>query len=332
MTGAVDLAAVARARTALRALVTAHPELTSPAAQDRAARWIADLEVNMSRKLSEDSDSVQLGIRLPRALLAALDVEVSRLASQVPAELRGVLSVTRSDAVRSILQRALAPTSAALPAATSVPADARQPDLFAARPAATSAPVAAPAAPVVGADLEARVLAAIERIADARSHMAHVPDLVRELPDLVPAVLHRALLALDRAGRIELRPWSGARALPESERAWCPPMEDGTPLAMLRVLSAPTSPAAEPSASAALAPNWMAKALERARVAKLAAPDLRARFDAAAAADPKHVSNAAAGRALEVPEIRVRRWRKRETELSPEHTAKLAAWLTEIGQ
>jgi len=341
--GAVDLAAFAQSRAALAALVVTHPELTTPAAQDRAARWLAtDFEVNMARqKLSdaEDDKTVQLGIKLPKSLLRALDIEVDRLRAQVPAELRAVVKVTinKSDVVRSILERALLPAPA-LPAATSVPADARQPDLFAARPAATSAPVAAPAAPVVGADLEARVFAAIERIADARSHMAHVPDLVRELPDLVPAVLHRALLALDYAGRIELRPWSGARALPESERAWCPPMDDGSPLAMVRLVAAPAASTAERLMLAGNVPalsNWgRAQAASRAQAtapAAAPAPDLRARFKAAAAADPKRVSNVAAARAIGSNDRRIGRWLKHETELSSEETAKLVAWLEGLG-
>lgn len=303
MTAAVDLVAVARARTALRALAVAHPELTAPAAQERAARWLADpdLEVNMSRKLSTEEDSVQLGIRLPRSLLSALDVEVSRLSALVAPELRGVVNLTRSDAVRTILQRALAPVATSAPSAPAqVPVDA-----------GPSAPVAVP---IAAPDLEARVWAALERAAPSTTRLVNLPDLAALVPELAPAAVVAELLRLDAAHRIELRPWSSVDALTPAQRAWCPSGHDGAPLGCARML-APVAPGDQaPAVQSIAAP----------------APDLRARFEAAATTDPKRVNNSTASRALETTEVRIRRWRK-GGDLPPELAQALTAWLEHEG-
>lgn len=49
-----------------------------------------------------EDDSVQLGLRVPRSLLGALDVEATVLGIKTPG-----ITFTRSDAMRSILTRAL---------------------------------------------------------------------------------------------------------------------------------------------------------------------------------------------------------------------------------
>ena len=101
---AVDLVAVQRAREALRALARAHPELTTAAAQDRAAAWLHDEEHDeMSRKLNEQQEGAaeQVGVRLSPELLARLDAEAARLAEQT------ATPFTRSMVVRAVLSRHL---------------------------------------------------------------------------------------------------------------------------------------------------------------------------------------------------------------------------------
>jgi hypothetical protein len=97
MTDTVNLTAVAHAREALEAIARAHPDLTTDAAHARTARWLHSLEA-----APMTDDSVQLGVRIPRALLTALDREVSRMKAAVPG-----VEFTRSDAVRAVLTRAL---------------------------------------------------------------------------------------------------------------------------------------------------------------------------------------------------------------------------------
>jgi len=101
---AVDLVAVQRARKALRALARAHPELTTAAAQNRAAAWLHDEEHDeMSRKLNEQQEGAaeQVGVRLSPELLARLDAEAARLAEQT------ATPFTRSMVVRAVLSRHL---------------------------------------------------------------------------------------------------------------------------------------------------------------------------------------------------------------------------------
>ena len=101
---AVDLVAVQRAREALRALARAHPELTTAAAQNRAAAWLHDEEHDeMSRKLNEQQEGAaeQVGVRLSPELLARLDAEAARLSALT------ATPFTRSMVVRAVLSRHL---------------------------------------------------------------------------------------------------------------------------------------------------------------------------------------------------------------------------------
>ncbi len=125
MTAAVvDLVAVMRARAELVALVAAHPELTQPAARERLAAALPDLmEYDVSQPLdpNQTGTATTVGVRLPPDLLAAVDAEVVRLRAVAPGS-----SFGRSDAVRSLLLRALSATSptpvGAAPVAVEAPA------------------------------------------------------------------------------------------------------------------------------------------------------------------------------------------------------------------
>lgn len=145
MTAAVDLAAVVRARVALAAIARAHPELAERTAMVRLAAYVNRHDDSTYRRdtitVQRDTvstrgdttmadDTQTFTARLPRALLAALDTEAQRLGA-----LAGGITVSRNDALRVTLQRALA-----------------------AAPVALAAPLAASAAPpaVVPADLSAR--------------------------------------------------------------------------------------------------------------------------------------------------------------------------------
>lgn len=112
----IDLAAVARSRAALRALVVAHPSLTAPEAQARLTDALPEL-IDMPPRLDPNtSDSITIGARLTPDLVAALDREVERQRAEHPD-----LPVGRSNVLRGIIRRALlapatSPTSSTAPA------------------------------------------------------------------------------------------------------------------------------------------------------------------------------------------------------------------------
>lgn len=67
--------------------------------------------------------------------------------------------------------------------------------------------------------------------------LVRVPDLVRALDGKVAlADVHRALLAADDAGAVELRPEAGNEFLSEEDARLCPPGPRGTVLSYARVV------------------------------------------------------------------------------------------------
>ena len=90
-----DLGAVAKARARLRELAAEHPELTGESSVDA---WERTLEAN---EMAEHEE--QIAVRLPGAMMARLDEHVERMKKEHPG-----MRVTRSDAVRTILAKALA--------------------------------------------------------------------------------------------------------------------------------------------------------------------------------------------------------------------------------
>lgn len=152
MTDAVDLTAVAHAREALEAIARAHPDLTTEAAHARTARWLHSLEVAPMA-----DDSVQLGVRIPRVLLAALDREVSRMNAAVPG-----VEFTRSDAVRAVLTRALTTSKLAPAPHREGDGEAQRPLAFALTAGEAKASKASKAPPGMEA-LRKRYRAALDR-------------------------------------------------------------------------------------------------------------------------------------------------------------------------
>ena len=126
MTAAVvDLAAVARARAELAALVAAHPELTSPAARARLGDALPDIvEPPMTKSLDPNhvsrpgvsQPSQTVGVRLTPNLLEAVKVETERLRSMAPGTSFGL-----GDGVRSLILRALSAAPSQPIAAPSAP-------------------------------------------------------------------------------------------------------------------------------------------------------------------------------------------------------------------
>ena len=120
---AVDLAAVARARAELAALVVAHPSLTSPEAHARLAAALPDLvEPSMPPRLDpESADTTIVGVRMTDEMLRALDAEVARQRAANPD-----VSIGRSNVLRGIVRRALLNPSPSTVEAAPVPAEAAQ--------------------------------------------------------------------------------------------------------------------------------------------------------------------------------------------------------------
>ena len=91
-------------------------------------------------------------------------------------------------------------------------------------------------------DLQHRASPSTEIVAEALRRLAvldlvRVPDLVREIEgEVALAEVHRALLAADDAGAIELRPESGTEFLSEADARLCPPGPRGTVLSYARVV------------------------------------------------------------------------------------------------
>lgn len=109
MNGTIDLEGVRAARAALAAIVRDHPELTQPAARERLAAALPEI-IAMKRLDPNTGASTTVGVRLAPDLLAAVDREMERLKALVPGS-----SIGRSDAVRSLVLRAvgLAPSTPA---------------------------------------------------------------------------------------------------------------------------------------------------------------------------------------------------------------------------
>jgi hypothetical protein len=96
--------------------------------------------------------------------------------------------------------------------------------------------VRASASPPPQRDVAADALDALKRSTRADLGLAFVPDVVRALaPAHSVHAIHAALLALARAGRVELRPESGLGRLGAEDRALCPVTSD-LPLSWARPL------------------------------------------------------------------------------------------------
>ena len=121
MTGpAVDLAAVRSARSALAAIVAEHPELTGAAARARLAANLSEIIAMKPLDPTATGAARTITVRLSADLIARLEAERDRLAALVPGSSLGL-----SDAVRSLIHRALATPSTASPAPSPAPAPAR---------------------------------------------------------------------------------------------------------------------------------------------------------------------------------------------------------------
>ena len=113
MTGpAVDLAAVRSARSALAAIVAEHPELTGAAARARLAANLSEIIAMKPLDPTATGAARTITVRLSADLIARLEAERDRLAALVPGSSLGL-----SDAVRSLIHRALATPSTSAPAA-----------------------------------------------------------------------------------------------------------------------------------------------------------------------------------------------------------------------
>ncbi len=137
---AIDLAAVARARTELARVVANNPHLTSPEAQERLATALPALvESPMPPRLTpESAESTIVGVRMTDEMLRALDVEVAQQRAANPD-----LPITRSTVLRGIVRRALLSPAepSVVPAEVSV---ARRPSV---PPPRASSPPSRPSAP-----------------------------------------------------------------------------------------------------------------------------------------------------------------------------------------
>lgn len=125
-----------------------------------------------------------------------------------------------------------------VPTAVVARLDALRPALGANRGAVVRALVAeALAARAAPLEAPEALLAAVRRLAarDGAHGLAWVPDLAREVPALSARAIRDGLLALDRRELVELRPHSGADALPSALRELCPQGIDGWPLAYVKV-------------------------------------------------------------------------------------------------
>ena len=113
MTGpAVDLAALRSARTALAAIVAEHPELTGATARARLAANLSEIIAMKPLDPNATGAARTITVRLSADLIARLEAERDRLAALVPGSSLGL-----SDAVRSLIHRALATPSTSAPAA-----------------------------------------------------------------------------------------------------------------------------------------------------------------------------------------------------------------------
>lgn len=104
----VDFAAVAAARSALRAIVARWPELSTPAAHARLAGALPEV-LSMSRPIDQSRQSIQVGVRLTPDMATAVDREVSRLQGAAIGA-----TIGRSDAIRGIILRWMADQARAL--------------------------------------------------------------------------------------------------------------------------------------------------------------------------------------------------------------------------
>lgn len=123
MTGpVVDLGAVRLARSNLRTIIAAHPELRSPERSARIVAAASDPTEDRMKRLDQSKsrgNTPAVAVRLPADLLAAVDAEAERLNGSMPGA-----RFSRSDVIRMTLERALetAPTTASKPKSKPRPA------------------------------------------------------------------------------------------------------------------------------------------------------------------------------------------------------------------
>jgi broad specificity phosphatase PhoE len=101
----VDAPAVSASLRRLDELAARHPEIRGPRGDENIAGWVELLQTDekgppMTPKATEPGE--QIAIRLPKELVARIDRHAERLAEQNPG-----LAFTRSDAIRTLLTRAL---------------------------------------------------------------------------------------------------------------------------------------------------------------------------------------------------------------------------------
>ena len=112
--------AVRSARTALAAIVAEHPELTGATARARLAANLPEILAMKPLDPNATGAARTITVRLSADLIAQLEAERDRLAALVPGSSLGL-----SDAVRSLIHRALATPSTSSPAPSPAPAPSR---------------------------------------------------------------------------------------------------------------------------------------------------------------------------------------------------------------
>lgn len=189
MTNVIDLPAVARVRTALRATVTKHPELCSPEASERLANWLHTLEENDTvapRLDPNNATSIPLAVRLTQRLADALDAEVNRLRAMHPG-----LTFTRSDVARAALLQRFCPEATAPVATPPAVLEASAPKVQHAPPEVLEVPAQverapSPPMPMVPAPQLALVMPQAPEVPTAAvledQHAASSPDLEASAP------------------------------------------------------------------------------------------------------------------------------------------------------
>ena len=102
MTKRIDWARVRKAREELEAIAREHPELLTASSVENRRGWENDLEEIMGRPPQHDEATVQVAFRLPKSLVARLDLYVEEMRGRAPG-----VNVSRADAVRFLLNRGL---------------------------------------------------------------------------------------------------------------------------------------------------------------------------------------------------------------------------------
>ena len=223
MTGpAVDLAAVRSARSALAAIVAEHPELTGAAARARLAANLSEIIAMKPLDPTATGAARTITVRLSADLIARLEAERDRLAALVPGSSLGL-----SDAVRSLIHRALATPSTSAPAAPapSRPIVARVEAVEAPAVDPRQLPLLAPVTPVVALHTSTSGASVADIIGNDNATSTPKPKRTRraapvEAPERVDVeAAHRR--AAEVAERLRaLRDAEAASGVPVGSRQW----------------------------------------------------------------------------------------------------------------